>query len=536
MIVRARKAASPERRAVAQPQPQASVHTFPAPTRGLVQNENLAAVQPGSALVLDNWICTTTGVRPRGGSLTYATLSASGAVTSLFAYKSGASELLFAATAADLFDITTVADPNVIPTAAVSGRTGGEYSAQQFGTAGGNYLYAVNGADDALLFDGTTWTAINGASTPSITGVSTASLSHVWSFANRLFFIEKDSMNAWYLPVDSIGGAAARISLAGVMKRGGSLLFGATWSLDAGDGLDDKCVFVSTEGEIAVYQGTNPTSAGDWALAGVYQITQPMGARAVMQAGGDLLVATAVGLVPLSEAIRRDVAALSLASVSARIEPQWRSMVSGRTAPWGIVKWPEQNVAVVIGPESGDSGPILVTNLQTGGWSRFTGISARCAGHYAGYVYVGGGDGKVRRLETGGSDDGTPYTCVFLGNHESLGAPGRQKTVTQARAVFRSGTQINPLVSAQVDYASAVSPPPNAAVEAAGDLWDVGLWDVAVWDSGGTAEFFTSRWSAVGRTGFSIAPEVQLTFGGSSAPAVELVSIEATFNVGAIVA
>lgn len=47
-------------------------------------------------------------------------------------------------------------------------------------------------------------------------------LNYVWVYKNRLFFVEKDSLNAWYLPVDSIGGAAEKFPLGGVFTRGGS--------------------------------------------------------------------------------------------------------------------------------------------------------------------------------------------------------------------------------------------------------------------------------------------------------------------------
>ena len=99
-----------------------------------------------------------------------------------------------------------------------------------------NFLIAVNGANDRRVYDGTSW-----STSPAITGVASASLSHVWVFKNRLFFIEKDTMNAWCLAIDAIGGAATKISLSGVFKKGGSLLFGETWSIDAGDGLGERC-------------------------------------------------------------------------------------------------------------------------------------------------------------------------------------------------------------------------------------------------------------------------------------------------------
>lgn len=200
-----------------QPAPSQSF-TFPAPVRGWILNENLATVQPAGARILDNWLCTPTGVRPRGGSVKHATLT--GPVMALFAYNS-TTDAFFGATADAIFTITSPADPEVALTATISGQTSGDYSTAQFGTAGGDFLYAVNGTDDPQLFNGATWTAIDGASTPAITGVTTSGLSQVWSFANRLFFVQGGTMVAWYLPVDSIGGAANSFSLAGVFRKGG---------------------------------------------------------------------------------------------------------------------------------------------------------------------------------------------------------------------------------------------------------------------------------------------------------------------------
>lgn len=507
----------------------AQAFSFPAPVRGLVLNENIANVGGAAARILDNWICNTNSVRARGGTFEHVTLG--GAVKTLFTYQSGGAQTFFGATEFTIFDITATATP----VSAVTGQTGGQYSTEQFGTAGGDYLYAVNGEDDAQLFDGATWVAVDGASTPAITGVTTSDLIDVWSFANRLFFIEKGTLNAWYLPVDSIGGAASQFSLAGVFKRGGSLLFGATWSLDAGDGLDDKCVFVSTEGEVAVYEGTNPGDANNWRKAGVYRLPKPLGYKSYMQAGGDLLLAVESGLVPISQAIQRDEAALEVAAVSKNITPLWQAQVQLTGANnWQIVKWPRENIMIISQPNDPDH-TCLVANLKTGSWSRFTGLDTQCLGFFDDSAFFGDATGKVYRLESGGSDDGSNYTCTYIGLHEGMGTTGLEKTVTQVRAIFQHATPIAPLVTAQIDYEveprQAPSALPDLGTSAA---WDISNWDEAVWDGGGRLQT-RAIWSSVGRTGYSVAPEVQLTFGAVGKPKVELVSIDATYHVGALV-
>lgn len=528
MQVRAKKKAPPK----GQPQMQpAQAFSFPAPIRGLVLNENPMIPAPGGALTLDNWICTTTGIKVRGGTAKHIPIG--GAVESIFVYRSGASEAAFAATATDLFDVTAAGGG--VPTPVVSAQTSGNYSTEQFGTAGGDYLYAVNGSDKALLFDGSAWAKIDGVSTPAITGVTTSDLSNVWSFANRLFFVKKGTLEAWYLPVDSIGGAANLFSLSGIFKKGGALLFGATWSMDAGDGLDDKCVFFSDQGEVAVYEGTNPGSAADWRKAGVYNITPPLGPKGKMQAGGDLLIATQVGLVPISQAIQRDPAALEMGSVTKNITPLWQKKAFELGAGyWEIEKWPSQNIIIVSQPGAGER-TCLVCNLQTGAWSRFTGLNVQSLGFFDGSVFFGGIDGNIYRFESGSSDNGAIYTCAYLGQHDQMGLPGLDKTLAQMRVTFRLSTPIDPVVSVATDYATEISLPPNAGPDdATGSIWGISLWGAAKW-GGGAAQRTQAFWTAIGRTGRAIAPEVQLTFGGVGKPDVEVVGIDATFHVGAMV-
>lgn len=530
MQVLAKKTAPMQKRG-ASPKPIAQYHTFPSPKRGWVLNENIAAPGPEAAATLDNWVCTTKGIRVRGGSQKYANLGS--AVTSLFSYKSGSNNVFFGATDAAIYNITSVADPEVTPTADITGQTGGKYSVAQFGTAGSDFIYAVNGADSAQIFDGTSWQAVTGVSSPiSVTGVSTDVLSHVWSYGSRLFFVEGGTMSAWYLPVDSLGGAASEFSLRGVFRKGGSLLFGGTWSQDSGAGLDDKCAFFSDEGEVAIYEGTNPGSAADWRLVGVYDITRPIGQFGTMQAGGDLLVSTKSGFVPLSEAVRRDSSVLSMAAVSAPIAPYWQAAADVAVpTSWEILKWPEKNYAVVSQPDA-TTPSCLVVNLQTGAWSRFVGWDTQCLERYSGRGFFGSADGYVREMEVTGADDDAAYSCVYLGQHEGLAAPGLEKTVLQVRPIFQSSTNIAPQATVQVNYSNNTDTAPSAAAETGTTGWDVGLWDTMLWDEG-TDTQIGGDWAAVGRTGWAVAPELQLTFDNVALPSVELVSIDATYDVGA---
>jgi hypothetical protein len=50
--------------------------TLPAPTRGIIANENEAYMQPGGAIVQDNWATTLRGVKLRGGTALFCDLHA----------------------------------------------------------------------------------------------------------------------------------------------------------------------------------------------------------------------------------------------------------------------------------------------------------------------------------------------------------------------------------------------------------------------------------------------------------------------------
>ncbi len=524
MIPRPKKRASPKGDT---PKSPATATTLPAPIKGWWLSSNLATPEPASARLLDNWVCTTTGIRARGGKSLYATLD--GAVTSLFTYRSGAIEKLFAATGTKIFDVTSVGSPTVVPASSITGQTSGIYSTVQFGTAGGDFLIIANGTDSVRNFDGTTWT------TPGITAVTSSTLSAVWTFASRVFFVEKGTQSAWYLPVDSIAGAAVEFSLSGIFGKGGTLLFGAKWSLDAGDGLDDKCVFVSSEGEVAIYEGTNPSSAADWRKVGIYQMPKPMGRKAFIQAGGDLLIATDVGLIPISAAIKTDIGAIESAAVSAPITPYWQERSRELSATeWEIIKSPSANIMVVSQPDSATP-TCLVVGLQTGAWSRFTGWDTQCMALSADVGYFGSADSLIYQMEVGGSDNGALYTCAYLGQPESLGAPGQQKTVLQARPVLLQSTVSDPQLTFQVDCNETLSGQPSSATTGASSAWDGALWDVDVWDSVGSSSI-SATWVAIGRTGYVVAPELQVTYGVTPTPDLALVAIDVQYTVGAVVA
>lgn len=511
----------------------------PAPVGGLIANRNIALQparnKPQGAYMLENWFPTATGARMRGGSTKYATISEDD-VTALFTYVNGGAQFFFAADGTAIYDISTVLDPDVPPSADVDTLTGGDWSVVQFSTPGGVFLRAVNGEDTPLVFDGSTWDTSPAITAGSTSLSSPALFTHVWAFKSRLFFILGGSLDAYYLPSDAIGGDVSVFPLGGVFTRGGSLLFGATWSLATNSGLVASCIFVTTEGEVAVYSGTDPSTADTWSLVGVYQIGRPLGKKAFIRAGGDIIIATDIGFVPVSLAVQRDVAALAPGAVSFPIEDEWNRQVSARyELTWQCETWPTGQLTLIAMPRpSGTTAQMLVANVRTGAWAVVTGWEAKCVAVYGKRAFFGSTGGRVIEMDVSGTDDGMPYTATYVPLFDNLDTASSLKTTLLARATYRAPREIIDQLSMQTDYAVDLPTSPDAAISQNSSLWGSAVWGDSTWGSSGEKQVF-KRWQSCGGAGYALAPALQITSGDLSAPAVELISIEYTYIQGDIV-
>lgn len=511
--------------------------SLPAPTGGWVTAQNLAASKDGTCTVLTNAYATTTGIRIRGGNEKYATLG-SIPVESMMNYVGSTTQQMFGAAGGAIYPLTTVVNPNVAPTAVVTGQTSNYYARANFSATGGYFMYAVNGTDLAQLYDGTTWQAVGPATTPiAVTGATTSTWSHVNVYRNRLYFVRKNGLIIDYLPVDSVGGAAQQLSLSGIFLKGGSVLFTATWSSESGSSaLNDYLVVVSTMGEAAIFQGSFP-SGTDWQYVGVYEISKPLGINGWMKAGGDIVIETERGLVPVSAARYKDPAALSLDAVSRAIEPNWTREARARSElPWELLKWDSKGLFYVVMPvTSVRDKPINFTgNLQTGALSLYTGWDMRCGVIHNEQVYFGCNDGTVRMAEIGGYDNGMPYTVQLGFAWSHMGNPGYTKTIRQAKAEFLTAFPFSVQISASVGYFTNFPTPPNVLVDSnSSSLFDVGLWDQAIWDSIPATK--TTRWQSVGTTGDVFSLQIQIPVGTVNTPDAELMIVHVTTEQGALV-
>lgn len=469
--------------------------SLPPPIGGLNARDALSNMDPKDALILNNWFPQPTYVELRGGFTTYATLPVTTSVESLLQWAGPANAKLFAASGSGIYDISAAGS---VASADVTGLTNARWQYVNFSTAGGNFIWLCNGADIPLTYDGSAWAVMSTVSTGSAVP-SPSSFIYVTSFKSRLWMVEKNTRNAWYLGTNSISGLATKFPLASIFQLGGELIAIGTLSQDAGNGPDDYLCFITSNGEVAVYQGTDP--ATDFAIVGRFQIGRPVPLRPIIQVGGDMFVLTDDGLISMIKALNVDKAAISRVALTDKINTLINQAVQSYRGNfgWQVFAYPKGNWAIVNVPTNENSGQFqYIMNTITGAWSSFTGMEANCWGLLVDTLYFGGNTGVVYQADTGFTDDGAGILCQLKTAFNYYGSRGTNKYVTMVRPVYQANGNPSILLGIDMDFANN-DPGSNLDVPTGGSGWDDGMWDDATWSG---FDAYTVQWQTIGGIGY----------------------------------
>lgn len=494
--------ATVSRTQVARPVDEATARPYshPSPYLGWNARGNLSNMDPREAIQMDNVFPGVQQVGVRKGCSSHAT-AAPANIKALLPYSGATTNKLFACAATGIYDVTAGGAFG----APVAACTNGEWESLNIATAGGNYLFAVNGVDSAKTFDGAAWAV------PVITVATSSTWSYVTLHKKRIWAVQKNTMNLWYLPVDSIAGAATLFPVGSLFKKGGYVVAIGAWSLDGGNGIDDLFVIVTSNGEIAVYQGTDPASSTTWALVGVYDVARPVGKKPLHDFGGDLLYLSQVGLIPLSVLMQSTVIDRSK-QISYNIDGAFLDATEayGSIFGWQMVTHKAANLLIVNVPYSADTASYqFVMNTISKSWCRFTNWNATCWAEFNGLVYFAGGT-EVFQGWTGTTDDGDPIAASVMQAYAYLGSR-QQKNVTLARPNFGLAGSAQLLMALDSDFKTfngetvfTYAPAPTGAI------WNVDLWDTGIWDSG--ASTFEPKWTTIpGDLGYMHSFRLQIT-------------------------
>lgn len=440
-------------------------YIIPAPVGGWNARDPFPALPPQDAIILENFIPGMGGVSMRPGYTVFAT-GIGGSVNSLLEYNGPVVMKCFAASGANIYDVTA---GGAVGAPVVTGLSGDQWQSRMYTTpAPANYLVICNGVDPVQEFDGTTWTV------PTITGVTSANLSNVGVIANRLWFIEKNTLRLWYLGIGSISGSATLFDVGDQAFLGGSLVAMTTWSQDGGAGPNDYAVFFTTAGQVIIYQGTDPSSVNTWSLVGRFRIPEPVGMRCVLKSGADVAVITTLGVVALSAILPISISGQGKAAVTDKIKGAFQTAyaVGGSIFGWDIVEYPRGALVIVNVPQPGGMNTYqqYVMNTVTGMWCNFTNLNAICWNLFDQNMHFGDANGNVNLFDFGQTDNDTPISGVCLPAFNDFGQPGNKRFL-MARPLYTGAIGSDPPLELRVDYDVLFPTQSQTSIPSGGSPW-----------------------------------------------------------------
>lgn len=460
-------------------QPSVALHrSVPAPTLGWNARDSVADMKEGYAILMDDWFPTPSDVMLRKGWSEYATGFPSH-VESLMAYNAAATanRRLFGAAGTAIYDATSA---GAIGAAEVSGLTNARWQHINFATTAVQVLLLVNGVDTGQQYEtGGGWTNW------SVTGTSTAVFANLNVFKNRVWAVERESLNAWYLNTDAITGTATKFPLTGVFKNGGVLQAMATWTIDAGEGVDDHAVFITNQGEVAVYKGTDPSSPSTFALIGVWNLGEPIGRRCFAKLGGDLCLILKDGVVPLSRALQSDRINPKIA-LTDNIQQAMLDAANlyGDNFGWQLMFYPKGSMMILNVPVAeNDRQQQYVMNTIHGAWCRFKNIEANCWELFNDEPFFGGDD-FVGMFWDGFDDNDNNIEGQIKGAFNYFGDRGSSKMWRRGRVILASNGQPAVTIGLNTDFRDEEPQGSLTFSPTIYAIWDTALWDVGIWGGG----------------------------------------------------
>ena len=371
----------------------------------------------------------------------------------------------------------------------------GTYVITKTGTNTFTYVMATTPASNATTVPTYTITGI--------TGINSNTFVNINLFKNRLYFCVNNSLSFWYLDVEAISGPATEFPLGAIFRNGGYLQAMGTWTLDAGYGVDDFAVYVTSMGEIAVYQGFDPSDPNNWAMKGLWQMGQTFNRKCFFKWGGDLLLLTQDGLVPLTSALQSD-----------RLDPRINltdkiyyavSLAASNYSQnfgWQINYLAEANMLILSIPTSNGMEQYVMNTINKS-WARFTGIQAYCFTVSGDQDMHFGGNGYVGLFFNGYSDNNTNIVANAQQAYNYFESRGQLKRFTLVRPIFQTDNGLpTVLCGISTDFDTV---PLTNQLAFNPSIANTGIWDSAKWDqkNWGGGLVTTKYWQGVTGTGFS---------------------------------
>lgn len=397
---------------------------MPPPLKGMHTASRVNATPAGYALRIDNMVCRTDGIHTRDGHLTLATLGSP--VTALMERDGH----VFAATSTQIVDIDN--DISLVPGLSMHG---GDWHSVLISNRGGLFLVATNGGDGIRVYDGTYWQFA------AIEGVDPGEIVTLCWHQSRLWLVPRSGLVVYYLPLDSFAGTVKPVYLNNLCRKGGSVAAIASMTKEGGRNSNDQLAIITTEGELILWDGVDPTRSETWTMSGVYTLPPPAGRRCFADWGARNAVLTTGGLLPLPDVTPKPDQEKTITALSADIWPTLNPLLA--SGAWSMASSIDQKLFVLNGPNG------QFVRSDTGAWSTFS-LNATCWLDTPSGLYFGTSDGRVCRYG-GATDDGQPISAYLVDRYDRLGAMSF-KTAKEVRPIYLGDHPYKPRVEMLANY------------------------------------------------------------------------------------
>lgn len=470
--------------------------SIPASIKGWDEISSKANMEPDHAIQLDNWIPRPGYLEIRRGSRSWATGVGSGAVETIMAYNSPntSSSKLFAVGGGAIYDVTTGGAASITT---ITGLSSNRFQYCNFTNAAVNaWLAAANGVDTPVVYDGSSWANM------TLTGVSASTIASWTSWKGRLWCTFVNSTNVGYLDNSAISGPVTTFDLGQQLTRGGYIIAISTWTQDSKQTVDEYIAFISSRGQVVVYQGTDPATANTFELVGLYDLGAPIGRRCFLRISGNLWIICVDGILPMSEMLTQDRAAAAKVAPTTMIQNAMMSsarLYSGNFG-WQFIEYAKGQLAILNIPQvEGQTAVQYVMNTLTGAWCQFTGVNANCWEVLNDVPYFGGNDGGVYQWDYGAGDyvDSaleTSITATVQTAFNYFNSRGHLKRWTMVRPILTTDGSVTPGVGLNIDFGSGAPVSIPSTISSTGAQWDVALWDQAIWPQNSS---LVANWTTV---------------------------------------
>ena len=476
--------------------------SWPAPVGGWNTRDPQAMMAPEDALVMKNCIPQNSNIELRNGFASHATSLGSGVVDSLAEYvKIDGTRTLIGFADNKIYDATSSGAASDITGSTTP--TNNRWQTLNIN----NVLVMVNGAQIPQSYNGTT---VSDLALTDATGTLTISdLIHVTSYSGRAYYTEKDTASVWYCAAGAHTGALLEFDFQSLFKRGGYLQFCTPWTRDAGDGVQELFVAVSSKGEVLIYSGSDPSS---WNIVGRFYVPVPLGRRAFVDMGSDVVFLTEEGNIPLSSILSVGGNITTYSKLTDKINDAFTSAAAAGASNfgWEGIVYPRKHLMLFNCPKvTGDTANQFVLNTQSGSWCLFTGINANCWCLLNEEIYFGGNDGTIYKWDSGDDDNGTAISFEVKTAYNYFDDMTKKKHFKMGRMhVLSSGTPAF-VFDVDVDFQDTPVTQTVQTLAGSGATWDDATWDVDEWQGEGNA---SAEWRTLTGLGRSAAVVVKGDF------------------------